>query len=268
MNSQSIPTVSIVLTSYNAERYLSSTIESVIAQSYSDWRLLVIDDCSTDRTRDIVSKYVDNDTRIQLHVLEKNSGGPALPRNVGVRLAKTPWIAFLDADDIWHPKKLEKQMEALAESGCDFCCTEMKDFSDETKILFKDSISSTYHRLTFFKQLMKNRVPTSSVVAKRSIMIAFPFNEDPRYIAREDYECWLKIHEKIGETIKISSILVYYRILPGQISGSKVKMLRKNFMVLSEYKKSDGKGLGGMKYFYFISYFIQSIYLRVFKKVL
>ena len=106
--------VSIIMPSYNTASFISKTIESVLNQTYKNWELLIVDDCSTDDTDEIVSKY--NDKRIVYLKNEKNSGA-AISRNRALRNAKGKWIAFLDSDDLWHPTKLEKQIKFFIRSS-------------------------------------------------------------------------------------------------------------------------------------------------------
>lgn len=110
------PFVSVVMPSYNAEKYISEAIQSVIAQTYENWELLIIDDCSTDSTANIVKQFSDVDSRITLYSNPKNMG-VALTRNKGMNLANGSWIALLDSDDVWHKDKLEKQIELAGKTG-------------------------------------------------------------------------------------------------------------------------------------------------------
>ncbi len=255
--------VSIVMPSFNAENYIALTIESVIAQSYKNWELIVIDDCSNDSTCSIVKKFAEVDGRINLLPLEKNHGAPAAPRNIGINAAKGKWVAFLDADDIWHPKKLMLQMTAIHNSKALFCSTQLLDFTDDSVIIFEDCLTEIdLCNISFYTQLRKFRTPTSSVVVRRELLIKYPFNEDIEYKAREDFECWLRIHEEIGSSIKLLAPLLYYRIIDGQISGSKLKMMFKTFMVLSRYRLKSGENLGWKKYYYLFTQTIYSVYFR------
>lgn len=227
--------VSIITPSYNAQNLIGRTIESVLAQSYQNWELIVIDDCSKDGTRDVVRAYAEQDTRIRLLPLQKNNGAPAAPRNIGIKQAKGRWVALLDADDIWHPRKLELQLKAMHQANSDFSCTQMHDFTNDAVLTFPEPGEFECERITFIKQQFKGRIPTSSVMARKEIMLNFPFNEDARYKAVEDYHCWLMVHEALGETIKLKYPLLYYRRVQGQISGSKRYMLERIYMVHKEY---------------------------------
>jgi glycosyltransferase involved in cell wall biosynthesis len=231
--------VSVIMPSYNAEKLIGRTIESVLDQSYLNWELLVIDDCSKDNTRDVVSKLAQSDSRIKLISLDKNHGAPAAPRNIGVREAKGEWIAFLDADDLWHPKKLEVQLKLMTELNVAFSSSLSRNFKDE-KDISNDEVSDnpSYEKITFSKQRFKGRIANSGVVVRKYLMLKYPFNEDFRYKAVEDYHCWLRIHKEIKYSLKLQAVLLNYRIINGQISGSKLYMLKTMFMLHKEFEGS------------------------------
>lgn len=113
--------VSIIMPSYNTGRFISETIESVLAQSYSKWELIIVDDCSTDNTDDVVNPYLD-DTRIHYIKNDTNSGA-AVSRNRALREAKGKWIAFLDSDDLWESDKLKKQVAFMKDNNYHFSYT-------------------------------------------------------------------------------------------------------------------------------------------------
>ena len=260
--------VSIIMPSYNVEKLIGQSIESVIAQSYKDWELIIIDDCSVDATCRVVEKYAKLDARIRLFVLGKNNGAPAAPRNIGVREARGDWVAMLDSDDIWHPMKLEFQMKYLSKTGAKFCSTQMNDFNDFNEIEILRPRDIRVERITFSKQLRRYRTPTSSVILSKELLVSNPFNEDLRFKAREDLDCWLRIHEHIGSSIKLLFPFLNYRHVEGQISGSKLSMVKRTLFVLGEYRQLSGKFLGWRKYIYVSTHVIYSIYYRIIKKSL
>ncbi len=227
--------VSIITPSYNAEKLIGRTIQSVLDQTFSHWEMIIIDDCSKDGTREAVQAYAERDSRIRLLPLTKNNGAPAAPRNIGVREARGEWIAFLDADDIWHPEKLTLQFDALRKESAVFSCTQMRDFTDDTLLRFPAVGQVAYEHISFAQQQWKGRIPTSSVMLKRDLMLRFPFNEDIRYKAVEDYHCWLRILETVGDSLKLRYPLLSYRRIAGQISGSKKYMLERMHMLHREY---------------------------------
>ena len=120
--------VSIISPSYNCEKFIGKTIDSVLAQTYENWELIIVDDCSTDNTDAVVAKY--NDKRIKYLKNEKNSGA-AVSRNKALREAKGRWIAFLDSDDLWLPKKLEKQIHFMESNGYHFSYTNYEEIDED-----------------------------------------------------------------------------------------------------------------------------------------
>lgn len=257
--------VSIIMPVYNGEKYLRDTLDSVLCQSYTNFELIIVDDRSKDNSFEIVQGYGD-DNRIAGYQLEENSGGPARPRNFGIDKAQGKYIAFIDADDIWHPDKLIFQMKELKNGQYLFCSTSMINFSSAPHAFQTGSID--VREISFSKMLRKNLVPTSSVVLDKSLLSELRFNEDARYNAVEDYHLWLRIHEKIDKSVKIvSPVLLNYRENENGISRSKLKQVKKVWMVLREYRFLSGDKMGIFKRSYlFLYYAIASVYLRVYKK--
>lgn len=119
--------VSIITPTYNCGEYIKGTIDSVIAQTYGNWEMIIVDDCSTDNTKEIVSRY--SDTRIKYYCLERNSGAAAA-RNKALSLAKGQWIAFLDSDDLWLPTKLERQLDFMMRNEISFSYHRYSEISE------------------------------------------------------------------------------------------------------------------------------------------
>ncbi len=127
--------VSIIMPSWNTGRFIAESIQCVINQTYKKWELLIVDDCSTDNTDEVVESFL-SDLRIKYFHNEKNSGA-ALTRNKAMREAQGEWIAFLDSDDLWMPEKLEKQIAFMNEHGYVFSYTEYEKIDEENKPLNK-----------------------------------------------------------------------------------------------------------------------------------
>ena len=123
--------VSIIMPSYNTASYIAETVQSVLAQTYQDWELIIVDDCSTDDTDEVVKPFL-SDSRIRYLKNEKNSGA-AISRNRALREAKGKWIAFLDSDDLWMPEKLEKQIAFMEENGYHFSYTDYMEIDEASK---------------------------------------------------------------------------------------------------------------------------------------
>ena len=129
--------VSIITPSWNSEKYIKKTIESVQNQTYSNWEMIIVDDCSSDNTVKIVQEISKKDSRV--HILEqRTNGGAAKARNRSLDEASGRYIAYLDADDIWKPAKLEKQIQFMNEHKCGFSCTSYEVIDDEGNALNKE----------------------------------------------------------------------------------------------------------------------------------
>lgn len=124
--------VSIIMPSWNTGRFIAESIQSVINQTYTNWELLIVDDCSTDNTDEVVAFF--NDERIKYFHNEKNSGA-ALTRNKAIREAQGEWIAFLDSDDLWNPKKLEYQIKFMKKHKLVFSYHEYEKIDEESQPL-------------------------------------------------------------------------------------------------------------------------------------
>lgn len=122
--------VSIITPTWNCGRFIGETIDSVLAQSYPKWEMLIVDDCSTDNTREVVEKY--NDPRIKYHCLDKNSGA-AVARNTALSMARGRWVAFLDSDDLWDVNKLAHQLEYMYDKGIKFSYHAYSEVDEEGK---------------------------------------------------------------------------------------------------------------------------------------
>ena len=122
--------VSIIMPTYNCGNFIGETIDSVIAQIYENWELIIVDDCSTDNTEEIVNVYRKKDSRIKYKKLATNSGA-AVARNRGIELADGKYIAFLDSDDLWQPKKLDTQIKFMNNNAYHFTCTSYNKIDEE-----------------------------------------------------------------------------------------------------------------------------------------
>ncbi len=214
--------VSIIIPLYNAQNYIEETIKSVLKQTYKKWELLIIDDCSTDESFILAEKFTKIDNRITVYKLFKNSGGPAAPRNKGISNAQGEYIAFLDADDIWHEQKLEKQIDFLNKNDRGFTSCDYYPINKNSEILKKSWLNRLRHKRKTKKTLLdvikSNFIVTSSVLIKKQYLEKFDIHKE--FIAVEDLCMWLNIffkHEKIYQYQDIP--MVGYRILSDSISN-------------------------------------------------
>jgi len=254
---------------YNAAAVIGETIESVVAQTFTDWTLTIVDDGSTDATVEVASSYAARDPRIQVIRLPARAGQPATPRNHGVALTQSDYVAFLDADDIWHPQKLEIQLAELRRHGVGFVSSTCVDFVRREEIA--DAMARTLpvmqraSRVSHRRLIRKNILPTSSVVVERRLLEGLRFDVRPDYRAVEDFDLWLRIHRRSGPSVKILEPLVFYRRSASSISKSKIAMLRKNAILLGEHLR--GERFAGLKRAaYLTTYVAHSLFVRMLRR--
>ena len=141
------PLVSVITALYNAEEFIGHAIESVIHQSYPNWEMIIVDDCSTDDSRRIVAEYSARDTRINLIESKDNFGGPARPRNIGIQRSRGDYIAFLDADDFWFRHKLSKQTKFLQNSHFKWLYSKFIFFDEIFYIFIRENSHKSHFHL-------------------------------------------------------------------------------------------------------------------------
>jgi len=245
------PLVSVVVTTFNGAEYVADGLKSIMDQTFTDYEVVVVDDASSDTTCQVVERTLQGGCRFHLERLSSNSGGPAGPRNHGIRLARGRWIALLDSDDIWHPDKLETQLAVAAETGPRFVPSEKRWFQDvgETTARATESLRGRQHvlrRVTHHQLRRKNFLCTSSVMGERGLFLRHPFPPDRDYRAVEDYRCWLDIHrESVAWHPQIQTPLVFYRVSASANAGCKLGMVRKHWRLYRDYFR--GQRWGGVQ---------------------
>lgn len=223
------PLVSIITPSYNAERYIEDTINSVLKQSYSNFEMLIVDDNSTDNTRKIVEKYSKQDKRIKLFILSEK-GGASEARNKALKEAKGKYIAFLDSDDLWKPEKLEKQINFMEENNIYFSYTDYEYMDSNGNLLGKKRVSPK--KVSYFKMLLGDTIGCLTVVYNASKVGKINI---PRLAKRNDYAIWCLALKKVKVGYKYNEILSIYRKSPNSISsGKKVKLLKYHYQMHKE----------------------------------
>lgn len=253
--------VSVILPAFNAGFYIEDSIYSVLSQSYKNLELIIVDDCSTDDTQNIVNTIANKDPRVRVHRKKRNSGGPAKPRNIGLEMANGDYVAFIDADDLWHTEKLLTQIKQMTDNKLDFCATKMFLFSlsDKPNKNIRLEENGSLSNITHSKLIRKNIIATSSVLLTAELATKLFFSELQHHIAIEDYLAWLRLHQN-DEVISavLDERLIFYRYHQNSLSSSKIKMAKKIYRLLHEYELK-GHKLGLEKYFYFFTYIIGGI---------
>lgn len=203
--------VSIIMPSYNTGRFIAETIESVIAQTYTNWELIIVDDCSTDNTDDVVSPYL-SDERVRYIKNEKNSGA-AVSRNRALRKAKGRWIAFLDSDDLWLPEKLEKQLNFMNENGYYFSYTNYEEIDENG---CKRGVRVTGPKRVTKIGMYNYCWPGCLTVMYDAAVIGLIQVEDIK--KNNDYAMWLEVCKKANCYLLDETLALYRRGRLGSVS--------------------------------------------------
>lgn len=217
--------VSVIMPTYNCAKYIGRSIKSVQEQTYQNWEIIIVDDCSQDNTKEIVDEYVKNDSRIQYHILEKNSGA-AVARTVAMKLAKGSYMAFLDSDDIWMPNKLERQIKWMNDNGYSFSCTVYEHIDENDKPL--NRIIKTIEKTDYNRLLLDCPVGCCTVVYDVEKMGKF---EVPDIRKRNDYALWLQMLKKEKYIWGMPEVLAKYRIRKNSISSNKFKLIKYHWIL-------------------------------------
>lgn len=214
--------VSIVMPAYNSAAFIAEAITSVLAQTYENWELLIIDDCSTDSTEKVIAPFL-NDARIRYLKNECNSGA-AITRNRALQEARGEWIAFLDSDDVWMPEKLERQLAFMERHGHRFSCTSCEVIGENSEPLgsvYKSPRRITRGGLHLYNWLscltVMYHAPTAGVVQIADLK------------KRNDYALWLKVSRKC-DCYYLDEVLAQYRVRRSSVSHDDLgKLIRAHY---------------------------------------
>ena len=221
--------VSIIIPTYNCEKFIGKTLQSVLNQSYSNWEIILVDDASTDNTVTIIKEFAQDDNRIKLTRLENNSGN-GFARNIALQNASGRYIAFLDADDLWAPLKLEKQISFLQSHKLPFTFSFYDCIDEQGNNLnrrVEAPLSLSYNQL-FYCNYVGNLTAIYDVEFFGKIKIEATQK-------RQDWRLWLTILKQIKTAQRVPESLAFYRIRKDSISSSKFKLIKHNFGVYREF---------------------------------
>lgn len=216
--------VSVITPSYNCEKFIGQTIESIQSQTYKNWELLITDDCSTDGSREVIERYAAADSRIRLIKLTENSGA-GVARNTSIEAARGRYIAFCDSDDRWYPEKLERQLKFMSEGDYGLTYTSYDCCNEADEIVgYVECLPS----LTYAKIVRDNGIGCLSAI----------YNAEktgkhymPQIRKRQDWCLWIGIIRQIGKAHGLQEPLGLYRVRGGSISSNKVELLKWNYNV-------------------------------------
>lgn len=232
--------VSVITPMYNAEKWIEETVRSVQAQSYEKWEMIIVDDCSSDHSAEIVKKLQKEDSRICYFRNEKNSG-VAASRNHAISCAKGQYLAFLDSDDQWFPKKLEKQIKKLQKEDGAFCYSACEVIDGQGNRINVRHVPEK----TEYKDLLKgNVIPCLTVLIDRKKIPKVTMPQIPH----EDYAAWLKILQEGVTAWGVDEPLASYRECGMSVSSDKVRAMRWTWNI---YRKFLGLGFARSCYCFF-----------------
>ena len=236
--------VSIIMPAYNCEDLIGITLDSVINQTYKNWEVIVVDDCSADHTAEVVQEYIKKDNRINYHKLERNSGA-AVARNKAIDIASGRYIAFLDSDDVWFPKKLTKQTRIMEKNGYGFTCTSYTKIGEQGEYLNRTIVAKPK---SDYDGLLKTCPGNSTVIYDAEKLGKFKI---PDIKKRNDYVMWLQVIKKEKYLYGIEEPLGSHRIRTEGISSNKKSLVGYHWKVYREIEK-----LSLVKSCYLILYWI------------
>lgn len=207
------------------EAYIERTMNSVLAQTYPNWEMLLVDDCSPDGSAEIIRSYAEKDPRFKYIKLENNSGA-AIARNVGLENAKGRYIAYLDADDIWLPEKLERQVKFMEENDVQFsCCDYEKIEADDTPL---NKVVHMPKTITYNQLLSNTIIQTVGVIVDlnkvdRKLLVM------PNVRRGQDSATWLQMLRNGVKFTGQNEVLAQYRRVPQSLSANKFSAMKRTW---------------------------------------
>lgn len=227
VRSKQIPVVSIITPVFNAAQFLRDTIRTVQDQTYVDWELIFIDDGSTDDSVQIIEQAAEHDPRIRL-LKNKSNRGAGYTRNQGIKAAQGRYIAFIDADDLWHKDKLKKQVAFSEVNGHAFTFTayEFADADGEPtgkKVFAPPQVT--------YKSMLKNSIAWTSTIIIDTSIVSKEHIVMPDIPRGQDLACWLRVLQKTGAGYGLDEVLANYRRTRGSLSSGKLKAIRRTWYI-------------------------------------
>jgi teichuronic acid biosynthesis glycosyltransferase TuaG len=251
--------VAVVMPAHNSELYISEAINSVIAQTFTDWELIVVDDYSRDSTRKIVEHFTRKDQRIRLLTLPKNMGA-AGARNFATNASHSEYVAFLDSDDKWMPEKLEEQLRYFEHHEALAVCSpyEVIDESGEKSL----GIRKPHGTISYENMLKSNKIGCLTFMYNRKFLGNVYM---PEGIGHEDYATWLLLMKRTGLVVGcVNKVLAKYRVAKNSNSSNKIRMASNQWKIYRQFLKI---GLFRSS-FYFCCYMLNGVFRYCSERIL
>jgi len=217
--------VSIITPVYNSEKYIKTCIDSVIEQTYPNWEMILVDDCSPDNSRKIILDYAQKDHRIIYQRLKEN-GGAGVARNVGIQMSQGRYLSFLDSDDFWHPEKLKKQIEFLKDNDIGAVYSQYYIYDHNLK---RPTYLIQSPKRVDYAKMQKNDYIGFLTFLIDSEKTGKPFM--PTIRRRQDWAYKLIIFKQGITALGIQEPLAFYRVGNESLSSNKLKLIKYNFGV-------------------------------------
>lgn len=224
-------TVSIITPVYNVSRFIDRTLASVLQQSYKDYEIILVDDCSKDNSAEIIARYTAKYPNVIYYKQEINQGA-AVARNKALELAKGRYVAFLDSDDLWCEGKLEKQLAFLKEKKAAITCTALDCIDEEDKPL--NSVRNVREVISYNFLLHNTMIATSTVLIDRNKTGDFRM---PLRRGGQDYATWLMLMRKGIDCYGLNEVLSHYRVMKQSLSSNKWKSIRQVWKIQTQDEK-------------------------------
>lgn len=217
--------ISIITPVYKCENLIGETIKSVIAQTYQNWEMILVDDCSPDNSVAIIKKYAEKDNRIKYIKLEENSGA-AIARNKALKESTGRFIAYLDADDLWKKEKLEKQVKFMLDNNYAFTCTDYEKIDENGKSLNK--VIRIPQKVDYNLFLRNTIIQTVGVMVDIKLT-GKELLKMPNIRRRQDAATWCQLLKNGFDCYEMPESLSYYRVVSNSLSSNKFKAIKMNW---------------------------------------
>ncbi len=226
-----VPFFSIIIPAFNADSTIANALESIVEQTFTNYEVIIINDCSTDNTNTIITQYKKKIP--QFHVIENQQNiGVAESRNKGITFSKGMYIAFLDSDDIWHRKKLSAQAQCIRDTSCDICCTSY-NFIDASDKHIKNPYM-TISEIKYEDLLKENYIGLSTAVVNKSLFNSYKMSNEYYH---EDYALWLQLVKSGAKVVGLNEVLVSYRVSKNTRSSNKLLAAVERFKIYRKQEK-------------------------------
>lgn len=243
------PFFSVIIPAYNAGKTLSYTLDSLLSQSCQDFEVILINDCSDDKTPEIIEKYKNKFKNLTV-INNTQNIGVATSRNKGAESSQGEYIAFLDSDDLWHPNKLKIQKQAIISTGCSICCCSYSFINELNQSIKTDYIVP--EKITYKMLLKENYIGCSSVVIEKKLFLN---NKMDSIYYHEDYSLWLSLTRNNTYITGIKDVLMVYRISSDSRSFNKFNAAVNRYKI---YRRQEKMGIVKSS-IYFLNYSINGI---------